>query len=316
MRFSVVIPVYNVERYLGQCLDSVVGQNFDDWEAICIDDGSTDRSADLAAHYAANDKRITLLRQPNAGLSAARNAGLKAAKGEYVLFVDSDDYLETNTLELLNSQIDGQDMLCFGGWRGDKKESPAAEQFATGWDYYNHHALERREFPFVCVVLRCYRRSFLVDNDLWFKEGLLHEDNHFTPRACLAAGRTSVLAAPLYHYRLREDSITATRTLRSRQAMLRIANDLSALFANRDDVDTSVIRRALTHHYQAAFAGATRAEDSQLLPLVDWQLYHAVSRTRLRSRFNYAIMRLSPALFRTVNDLIERLKQTSAAAKK
>ena len=307
MRFSIIIPVYNVEPYLRECLDSVLAQTFTDWEAVCVDDGSTDGSAAILAEYAARDSRFRIVTQPNGGLSAARNTGLDHARGDYILFLDSDDWLEPSALESLNAQLSilkspfPIDLLCFGGWRGDMEEHPAPATYPTGWDYYNHQALAHHDFPFVCVVLRCYRRQFLEQNGLRFREGILHEDNHFTPRVCLAAQRVAVIANPLYHYRIREGSIMTTRSLRSRQDMLRVANDLAALFAQRNGIDRSVIYRALTHHYQAAFLRATRDERQVLRPLVDWHLYRTVSRTRLRHRLNYLLLHLTPALFNSIS---------------
>lgn len=297
MHFSIIIPVYNVEPYLRECLDSVLAQTCGDWEAVCVDDGSTDGSAAILAEYAARDSRFRIVTQPNGGLSAARNTGLDHARGDYILFLDSDDWLENKALESINAQLsilNSQfqiDMLCFGGWRGEQEERPTPAAYPTGWDYYNHQALAHHDFPFVCVVLRCYRREFLAKNHLRFREGILHEDNHFTPRVCLAAQRVAVIADPLYHYRIREGSIMTTRSLRSRQDMLRIANDLSALFAQRSDLDRRVVYRALTHHYQAAFLGATHDESRALRPLVDWRLYRTVSRTRLRHRLIFFLLR-------------------------
>lgn len=307
MHFSIIIPVYNVEPYLRECLDSVLAQTCGDWEAVCVDDGSTDGSAAILAEYAARDSRFRIVTQPNGGLSAARNTGLDHARGDYILFLDSDDWLENKALESINTQLsilNSQfqiDMLCFGGWRGEQEERPTPATYSTGWDYYNHQALTHHDFPFVCVVLRCYRRQFLEQSRLRFREGILHEDNHFTPRACLAAGKVSVIPDALYHYRIREGSIMTTRSLRSRQDMLRIANDLAALFSQRDDLDRRVVYRALTHHYQAAFLGATHDESRALRSLVDWRLYRTVSRTRLRHRLNYILLRLFPLFYRAIN---------------
>ena len=88
MLFSIIIPVYKVEKFLRECLDSVIGQTFQEWEAVCINDGSTDGSATVLEEYAAKDRRFRVINQPNGGLSAARNAGMKAVKGEHVLFLD------------------------------------------------------------------------------------------------------------------------------------------------------------------------------------------------------------------------------------
>lgn len=308
MRFSIVIPVYNVEPYLRECLDSVLQQTLSDWEVVCVDDGSTDGSAGILQEYASRDNRIKVITQPNGGLSAARNTGLDNAIGDYILFLDSDDWIEQNTLECIHSQLRTPtsnlrplDLLCFGGWRGEEEEKPAQATYHTGWDYYNHCALLHHSFPFVCVVLRCYRRQMLEEIHLRFRERILHEDNHFTPRACLAAGHTKVISVPLYHYRIRPGSIMTTRSFKSRQDMIRIANDLAALFSQRNDLDRSVIYRALTHHYQVAFLGASRGESKALRPLVDWHLYRTVSRTRLRHRLNYLLLHLTPVLFNFVS---------------
>ena len=309
MLFSIIIPVYNVEPYLRECLDSVLAQTFDDWEAVCVNDGSTDGSALILEEYTFRDARFKVIAQPNGGLSAARNTGMKVASGEYVLFLDSDDWLEINTLEILNDNLQPQtsdlrplDMLCFNGRYTNTLDVLTAESHLSGWEYYNRHALEHREFPFVCVVLRCYRREFLLKNGLHFREGILHEDNHFTPRVCLAAKEVSVIPDTLYHYRRRPGSIMATRSLRSRQDMIRIANDLADLFTQHGELDRSVVYRAITHHYQVAFLGATHQEYKALRPLVDWDLYHTVSRTRPRHRLNYSLLRLCPHLYTMIEN--------------
>ncbi len=310
MRLSIIIPVYNVEPYLRECLDSVLQQTFSDWEAVCVDDGSTDGSAGILQEYASRDNRIKVITKPNGGLSSARNTGLNNAIGDYILFLDSDDWIEPNTLECIHlqlripsSDLRPLDLLCFGGWRGKEEENPAPATYISGWDYYNHCALTHHPFPFVCVVLRCYRHDFLSKNKLRFREGILHEDNHFTPRACLAAAQVRVISDRLYHYRIRRGSIMTTRSLRSRQDMIRIANDLAALFSQRKNLDCNVIYRALTHHYQVAFLGASRDESKALRHLVDWHLYRTVSRTRPRHRLNYILLRFSPTLFRCINHI-------------
>lgn len=298
MRFSVIIPVYNVEPYLRECLDSMLQQTCPDWEAVCVDDGSTDGSAGILSEYASRDSRFRIVTQPNGGLSAARNTGLDHATGDYILFLDSDDWLEPNTLQTLQNNLNGEDMLCFGGWRGNYEDCPDAAHYPTGWDYYNSCVFRQQKFPFVCVVLRCYRRAMLEANSLRFREGFLHEDNHFTPRVCLASGPVKVLNTSLYRYRVRPGSIMTTRSLRSRQDMIRIANDLATIFINQNKLERTVVYRALAQYYQAALIGATRQESRQLRPLVDWHLYHTVSRTRPRHRLNYALLRISPTLFR------------------
>ena len=101
VKISIIIPVYNVEKYLHECLDSIINQTFKDLEIICVDDGSTDKSSEILEEYEQKDKRFTVISQPNKGVSAARNRGMQQAKGKYIMFVDSDDYVHPRFYELL-----------------------------------------------------------------------------------------------------------------------------------------------------------------------------------------------------------------------
>ena len=98
---SIIIPVYNVEKYLRRCLDSVLNQTFQDWQAICVNDGSPDNSATILEEYAQRGSRFVVVTKKNGGSSDARNVGVKRAQGEYILFVDSDDFIHPQTLELM-----------------------------------------------------------------------------------------------------------------------------------------------------------------------------------------------------------------------
>ena len=305
MIFSIIIPIYNVAKYLPKCLDSVLGQSFTDFEVICVNDGSTDDSLSVLEQYAARDARIKVISQANGGLSAARNTGINNAHGKYILFLDSDDWIESNTLQVLDDHLAGEDLLCFNGRKFVEEKNcfePAdnlkTETNISGWDYYCHHALESRRFAFVCVVLRCYRREYLINNNLLFKTGIFHEDNLFTPLACFYAKKVSIIPDCLYNYRIRSNSIMTTRSLKHRQDIIQIANSLSAFFIGKSDIDRTVVFQALTHHYQSVFLNSTSLIDHQLLPLIDWKSYKAVSQTKFRHRLQYLLIKITPSLFR------------------
>ena len=306
MKFSIVVPVYNVEHYLEQCLESLQAQNYGDYEVICVNDGSTDSSREILTAWEARMPQMRVIDRENGGLSAARNTGLQAAKGEYVVFVDSDDWVEPNFLECLNSSLITHhssltplDMICFACQRTDNEATDSLHREQTsGWDYYNRHALEARVVPFVCVWQRCYRREFLMDNNLWFREGILHEDNEFTPRVCLKAKSIKVIPDVLYNYRVRPNSIMTSRGIKSKESLITIGNELSEFFSCESGIDKTIIYRALTQYYQMAFIENTKDEDYRLRQLIDWKAYRRVSRTKLRHRINYAALRLSPSLFR------------------
>ena len=288
MKFSVIVPVYNVEAYLDDCLQSLQKQDFKDYEVICVNDGATDRSREILTAWEARLPQMRVIDRENGGLSAARNTGLEAATGNYVLFVDSDDWVEPTMLGTLAATIGDEDMVCFACRKNDsgKNDTLPAEQ-NDGWNYYNRHALEARVVPFVCVWQRCYRREFLMENNLHFREGILHEDNEFTPRACLRARTVRVIPDVLYNYRVRSNSIMTTRGLRSKESLILIGDELSELFANEADIDRTTVYRALTQCYQMAFVGSTRDERHHLRHLVEWKCYRRVSRTKLRHRINY-----------------------------
>lgn len=294
MKFSVIIPVYNVEPYLSDCLDSLLNQTFSDWEAICVNDGSTDGSADILAAYAARESRLKVITQTNGGLSSARNSGIDAAEGEYVLFLDSDDWLEENALEVLSANLDGEDMVCFSGrryfeqgQRYNDADQLKAQSYLSGMDYYNEHALLARDFAFVCVVLRIYKREFLFRYNMQFKEGIFHEDNLFTPLACYYAGKVKVINKCLYDYRVRSNSITTTVNIQRLRDLLGTANTLAAFFVPKQGFDKTTVYRAITHHFQVVFADAPDKNRKELGRRCDWKLYRKVSRTKLRHRLNY-----------------------------
>lgn len=297
--FSIIIPVYNVEKYLRECLDSVCNQTFAEWEAICVNDGSTDGSAAILNEYAEKESRLKIISQLNGGLSAARNTGLEAACGEYVLFLDSDDWLEPNALAVLASNQDNEDMLCFSGRRFFEAEGVSHEpdrlacgEYLSGMDYYNDNALSRRDFAFVCVVLRAYRRSFLLDNGLLFKVGIFHEDDLFTPIACYYARRVKVLDECLYDYRVRANSITTTVSSKRLSDLMQTSNDLASFFLTKKGFDKTTVYRSITHHYQAVFNRVT-SEKRMIRQQCNWTLYYRVSRTKLRHRVNYLINKLN-----------------------
>lgn len=294
MKFSIIIPVYNVEQYLRECLDSVLGQTYSDWEAICVNDGSTDGSAAILEEYVVKDKRFKIVTQPNGGLSSARNTGMEVAKGDYIVFLDSDDWLELDALETLAKNLDGEDMLCFSGRRyfEDEKKYRQSDNlnersYSSGMDYYNGNALQSRDFAFVCVVLRAYRRDFLVHNHLLFKQGIYHEDNLFTPMACYYAQKVKQINICLYDYRVRANSIMTTNNTKRLHDLMETANVLAAFFIPKQGFDKTVVYRAITHHYQVVLMKEGKDKLAELKQLCDWKSYKIVSRTKLRHWWNY-----------------------------
>ncbi|MBR0270965.1 MAG: glycosyltransferase family 2 protein [Methanobrevibacter sp.] len=218
VKISVVLPVYNVADYLRKCLDSLVNQTFKDFEVICVNDGSTDLSLSILEGYAINDSRFKIITQDNKGLSGARNTGIKYVQGDYVLFVDSDDWLEENALEELYDHVKGFNsditMFKFKYFNEDTKEfseSPYTnleiipDSFTTSNFNYNDVLdilFKISHAPFN----KLYKKSFL--DGCSFPEGLIYEDLYFFYTVFLNAKKTSVIRKVLYNYRIRDDSIS------------------------------------------------------------------------------------------------------------
>lgn len=227
-RLSVVLPVYNVEKYLAFCLESVRTQSARDIEIICVDDGATDRSPLLLEMAAAADQRVVVVTKPNGGLSSARNAGLAAATGELVMFVDSDDFLHRKACETVLAAYDetGAEIITFGAY-----VHPAAH--TTPWltrtlsprkvtyDGFEPDLLfEEASRPF--VWRSAFTREFLVREGLLFDETVAFgEDQVFYFAAYPLARRTALIPDKLYYYRAsRPDSLMASRYADRERMML------------------------------------------------------------------------------------------------
>ena len=300
MLFSIIIPVFNVELFLRDCLDSVLHQTCSNWEAICVNDGSTDGSLVILEEYAAKDARFKVVSQANAGTAAARNTGMKKAKGDYVFFLDSDDWLETGALQILLDRLEGEDILCFSGRRYFESSGTynladvlPEKSYQCGMDYYNENALLARDFAFVCVVLRIYSRAFLMRNSLFFDDDISYEDNLWIPITLYNAKSVKVIPDALYVYRIREGSKMQVVSLKRKKDMITVANRLAEFFIPKQGFDKTVVYRAITHHFQAVLMNARKSERRIIHSLCDWTMYRTVSRTRPRHIVNYWKNRLN-----------------------
>lgn len=218
---SVIIPVYNAETHLRECLDSIRNQTFANIEVICVDDGSTDESPDILAEYAASDTRFRVERQTNGGAAAARNAGLACARGEFVGFLDSDDFIEPRMIENLLERIrncsadvvisgmtyfDAQSGAELQRWHVAKTEADLPQPFSPE-DVGDRLFLAFRRGS--CNKL--FRRSLIEENDLRFPLLNCHEDVAFVVLSLATARTICVEPGAYYHYRKgRKDSLTAS----------------------------------------------------------------------------------------------------------
>lgn len=213
---SIIIPVYNVEKYLAKCLDSVLVDNQFTGQVVCVNDGSTDSSLAILEQYAKTYPNVEIITQPNAGLSAARNAGIKALKGEYVCFLDSDDYWEPNVIGRLMEQIerDDLDVLRFKYQNVNEKYEVfnpyKSDPFKN--DDYSEDVTDGVTFLNTRFGTACYAVMFIVRRALLegctYTEGIYFEDTDWTPRMLVRASRVASTNTIVYNYLVREGSIT------------------------------------------------------------------------------------------------------------
>lgn len=212
---SIIIPFYNVENYIRICLDSLRLQTYREIEIILVNDGSTDNSRSIAEEFCLSDRRFILIDQANSGLSAARNTGLRHMSGEYVIFIDSDDWVEKTLVEFLIENIKEykSDLACCRlDFYNEKKN-----RFYTYGKKFQKTTLDGEEILLDTLLVRniqtsvcpkIYKTSFLKAHHLSFKEGIVNEDTLFTLLVALYAQRVSFINQILYHSLEREGSIS------------------------------------------------------------------------------------------------------------
>ena len=256
MKVSVIVPIYNVENFVEECLNSLKYQTLRDIEVILVNDGSTDNSIEKIKYLLDDCNHFKLINQENAGLSAARNKGLDYATGEYIAFVDSDDYVEPTFLEeLYNAAIEDNLDIVMGGYKKFqnncyeeiKRNSNLYDKVMTGIDFLKSelkHSDYRME-----VWDDLYKAEFLRKNNLKFKNGVLHEDELFTPLALIKANRVKLTSSIKYNYRQRENSIMSNKpNINHINSYYIIINKLLNIFNDSSSTDIKyVISRLLVN---------------------------------------------------------------------
>lgn len=262
MKLSIIVPIYNVASYFRKCVDSLLAQDITDYEIILVDDGSTDDSGAIADEIVrevmgdesncqspiANNPPLRVIHQENAGLSAARNAGIAKAQGEYIWFVDSDDYVEPNVLGELMEQIerDNLDVLRFR-YQNVKESGEAFAPYKDMTNYNDYSATPTDGLTFLNERMgnQCYAVQFIIRREIVLKElfthGIYFEDTDWTPRMLLRTKRVASSELMVYNYLWREGSITLSqedihkqrKQLHDKIDMLRKLNDWGNQVADR-----------------------------------------------------------------------------------
>lgn len=247
---SVIVPIYGVEKYLEECIESIIRQTYANLEIILVDDGSPDQCGAICDRYAKTDNRITVVHKKNGGAAAARNTGLRIAAGEFIAFVDGDDYLEPDAYQkLVKALVDNDADIVQGKMRvvyanGTDVLDSDNEEFCCSAAAYLIRFLEDWTCP-LCPE-KLFRRHVL--SDVFFEEGHCIDDEFFTYRAVMNAGRIVCIPAVVYNYRQRASSVMNTRTTIEKKL-----NDIFA-FLEKRCTDVSARFPELKSLYEAHYA--------------------------------------------------------------
>lgn len=213
---SVIVPVYKVEKYLNKCIDSILLQTFKDFELILVDDGSPDKCGEICDKYEYEDNRIKVIHKENGGVSSARNAGIDIARGKYINFVDSDDWIERESLEVLYKIanetcadiVQGKGVIAKDEVNIELIKNSTFNEYSNVealHDLFNYDNGEIRIVPFNKL------NSIRLFSGLRYPEGKIHEDEYLTPRLIYKANKVAVVDSQLYHYRLSKGSIMRSK---------------------------------------------------------------------------------------------------------
>lgn len=259
---SVIIPVYNVEDYLREALDSVRNQSYKNVEFIAINDGSTDSSGEILQEYQLEDDRFRVLDQKNAGLSATRNLGFREANGDIIYFFDSDDILIEGTFQnVIHRMLETNSQIVMFGLALINKRGDQIQGFLSGKRKEIEKPITGKEFihqvipsnRYGAVVQKYFiQKSFLEKNNLTFEESYIHEDESFTLEALILADRITSFSEVMIKKRLRENSIMSTKkSVKNVEGWTR-AIERVLQFLDKKNIDPKTREVALTRLQQVA----------------------------------------------------------------
>lgn len=272
MFFSVIVPVYNVEKYLHECVDSILAQSFTDYEVLLVDDGSTDASPTVCDDYAKKDSRVCAIHNKNGGASAARNTGFKQAQGEYVLCIDSDDFFtDVDCFKKIHAATQDKDIVLF------KYQKFFDEERHFGKCVFSYAGIAAEDTLsavvdklvntdafFGMAWMKCIRRQLIVDNDLYFKEGIVAEDIDWNYELYCCAQTIAVIDESFIAYRQRENSVTSALKIKTLTSLLYVLEKWAPqLDALSDKTLGSALMGSLAKHYSNMLIAYTRIKDKE-----------------------------------------------------
>lgn len=287
---SVIVPVYNVEKYLKRCICSIIEQSYKNLEIILVNDGSTDGSLLICEKYKESDKRILLVNKENGGLSDARNAGINASNGDYIAFMDSDDFWKEKDFisRFLPALVAEKDLITFRFQRCDENETKY-------WEV-SHHIDEKtvNQLPYpraiyqmlhngsleISACTKIVKRNILIDNNIFFEVGLLSEDIDWSLKLYLYIHSMQVFDEAGYVYRIRENSITRTVSKRNCDSLFSIIDKWSRLLMSEGNQEfQKAFLGYLSYQYYIllGFISINHLEKDMDLNKIEWIVKYSIN---------------------------------------
>ena len=323
---SVIIPIYNVEEYLVQCIDSILAQSSEDIEVILVDDGSTDKSGSICDEYAKNYKNITLVHQCNQGSGLARNAGMELATGQFIWYVDSDDYIADNAIQYIKGNLKEKlDILLFG-----------ATSFSDGAEVISRYkrtanlnvvmsgkeliekSFQANEY-ITSVCLRVYRKQFLINHSLFFGAEKLYEDEQYSFISLFYADKVKVTDLPLYMRRYRQGSKMVEAREKSEENFLKsyegygnaIDKLLSTYVSSTDNLDQKLLLIQTSKYYFSIMSKyiMLNKEEQKKNKALKHQLNGRMYKYKKEMTSKAKIVMYAPVLYKSYKRLKDSLKK-------
>ncbi|MES5843931.1 MULTISPECIES: glycosyltransferase [unclassified Bacillus cereus group] len=259
-KISIVVAAYNVEDYIEKCLESLTAQSIKEIEILVINDGSRDNTVNIANEFTKCDKRIRVISQENGGLSAARNTGINHANGEFIAFVDGDDYLDKSMYEILYEKTitDNLDLVVCGFkkvWLDEDANKLREKEYYFNKELLNGNVLEnflcKHDEPFVVAWNKLYRTEIIKKNNIYFENRAFFEDVGFMPRYLYYANKVACLDNAMYYYVQRKGSITKSYNSMIESSLINTLRLVKEFFKKdislRPCIDTLELRLKIYH---------------------------------------------------------------------
>lgn len=309
-KFSIIVPVYNVEKYIKRCLDSIFEQSYDDYEVIVVNDGTPDNSMDIVKKY-----NVKIINQKNKGLSEARNIGVKKAKGEYIIFVDSDDYIEKDLLKNINKNLSNNpDIVRYQAIDviNDNKKEYHEKEFAE-CDGAKAFELITQYHYVEPAWLYAIKKDYYIKNKFEFKKGAYHEDFGLIPLIIIKSSKVNSIDYCGYYYVQRNNSIMTDLSYEKKIKKIEdVLNHYDYLIkeSRKINKDLSYFKSFISNQVILKVTELNKKDYKKYIKILkDKHVFDGVLSNSLKRKVKKSILKLSPKLYYKIEGNIKKWKR-------